>query len=188
LEGYFSFELPTIIYIMITIICATHRPRNLTQKVVSKYATILEELGQEVKIFNMSELPQGFVFSDSFGGRTAETENIIDQKLIPAERFVIVAPEYNGSYPGVFKAFLDGVKPSIWKGKKAALVGVASGRAGNIRGLGHLTDVFHHLRIEVFSNQVPISQIEGLLNDNNELSDEATISNLRKQAQEFLSF
>lgn len=173
---------------MITIICATHRPKNLTQKVVSQYATILKEMGQEVKIFNMSDLPQGFVFSDSFGGRTAETEDIIDQKLIPAERLIIVAPEYNGSYPGVFKAFLDGVKPHIWKGKKAALVGVASGRAGNIRGLGHLTDVLHHLRIEVFSNQLPISQIEGLLNENNELNDEATISNLRQQAQEFLHF
>ena len=173
---------------MITVICATHRPQNLTQKVVSQYATILEALGQEVQIFNMSELPEGFVFNDSFGGRTAATQEIINQKLIPADRLVIVAPEYNGSYPGVFKAFLDGVKPQIWKGKKAALVGVASGRAGNLRGLGHLTDVLHHLRIEVFSLQVPLSKIEGLLNEEHELTDEATLKVLKAQAQEFLEF
>tara|TARA_R110002050_G_scaffold83381_4_gene178202 strand:- start:2324 stop:2845 length:522 start_codon:yes stop_codon:yes gene_type:complete len=173
---------------MITVICATHRPQNLTQKVVSQYATILSDLGQKVQIFNMSELPEGFVFNDSFGSRTAATQKIIDQKIIPAERLVIVAPEYNGSFPGVFKAFLDGVKPHIWKGKKAALVGVASGRAGNLRGLGHLTDVLHHLRVEVFSLQVPLSKIEGLLNDEKELDDEMTLELLKAQAREFLEF
>jgi len=173
---------------MITVICATHRPQNITQKVVSQYATILKGLGQDVQVFNMSELPEGFVFNDSFGLRTAATEAIIQQKLIPAERLVIVAPEYNGSYPGVFKAFLDGVKPHIWKGKKAALVGVASGRAGNLRGLGHLTDVLHHLRIEVFSLQVPLSKIEGLLSEQNELTDEGTLMTLQQQAREFLQF
>lgn len=173
---------------MITVICATHRPKNLTQKVVAKYASLLKELGEEVEIFNMSELPETFVFSDSFGGRTAETEEIIHKKLIPAQRLVIIAPEYNGSFPGVFKAFLDGVKPHIWKGKKAALVGVASGRAGNLRGLGHLTDVLHHLRVEVFSWQVPISQIEGLMDEDKELSDAGTLEILRNQAKEFLAF
>lgn len=173
---------------MITVICATHRPKNLTQKVVSQYASILKELGEEVVTFNMSELPEGFVFNDSFGSRTKATEGIINEKLIPADRLVIVAPEYNGSYPGVFKAFLDGVKPHIWKGKKAALVGVASGRAGNLRGLGHLTDVLHHLRIEVFSHQVPLSKIEGLLNEEKELEDASTLEILRQQAREFLLF
>jgi len=67
-------------------------------------------------------------------------------------------------------------------------VGVASGRAGNLRGLGHLTDVLHHLRIEVFSHQVPLSQIDGLLNDEKELEDATTLEILKQQAREFLVF
>jgi NAD(P)H-dependent FMN reductase len=173
---------------MITIICATHRPKNQTQKIVDRYEKILKDLHQEVKVFYLSELPENFVVADSFGQRTEETNKLIEQKLLPAERLVIISPEYNGSYPGVFKAFLDGVKPHIWKGKKAALVGVASGRAGNLRGMDHLGDVLHHLRVEVFSQKIPISQLETLLDERGELTDNATVRILEEQAREFLKF
>lgn len=173
---------------MITVICGTHRPQNVTRRIVEKYQALLEESGQEVRLFELEELPRDFVFSDSFGNRSEETEQIIHDKLMPSEKLVIISPEYNGSYPGVLKAFLDGVKPQIWKGKKVALVGVASGRAGNIRGMDHLTHVLHHLRMEVFSHKVPISKVDGLLNDEGTLVDEETIQSLKQQALEFLSY
>jgi len=173
---------------MITIICATHRPKNQTLRVVEKYGEILEGLGQPVNFLKMGELPDNFVFSDSFGKRTAEVEQLIHEKIVPADKLVIISPEYNGSYPGVFKAFLDGVKPHVWKGKKAALVGVASGRAGNQRGMDHLTDVLHHLRVEVFSFKVPISRLDTLMSDEGKMVDEGTLEVLKKQAQEFLRY
>ena len=40
-------------------------------------------------------------------------------------------PQYNGSFPGVFKAFIDGYAyPNVFKGDKAALVGVSKGFRG----------------------------------------------------------
>lgn len=173
---------------MITIICATHRPQNQTRKVVAKYRQILESLGQEVTEFNMSELPPDFVFQDSFGNRSAATEKLIEQKLMPASRLVIISPEYNGSYPGIFKAFVDGLNPALWFAKKVALVGVASGRAGNLRGMDHLTDLMHHLRVEVFSHKVPISRLDTLLSEEGELVDSATESLLQEQAEAFMRF
>ncbi len=173
---------------MITIICATHRPKNQTLRVVEKYRELLQELKHTPVLLRMDELPRDFIYSDSFGKRTEEVEQIIHEKIVPAGRLVIISPEYNGSYPGVFKAFLDGVKPHVWKGKKVALVGVASGRAGNLRGMDHLTDVLHHLRAEVFSFKVPISGLDNLMNEEGEMIDEATLEVLRKQATEFLSY
>lgn len=173
---------------MITVICATHRPKNQTYKVVHFYESLLRDLGQEVNVLEMNELPSDFVISDSFGKRNQTTDRLIDEKLKPADRLVIVSPEYNGSFPGVFKAFLDGVKPGMWKGKKVALVGVASGRAGNLRGMDHLTDVLHHLRMEVFSFKVPISRLDDLIDEREGLIDEATQAVLKRQAEEFLSY
>jgi NAD(P)H-dependent FMN reductase len=173
---------------MITLICATHRPKNQTQRVVAYYKEILEKQYKEVKVLYMSELPQNFVYADSFGNRTNDTEQLIAEKIVPAQKLIIIAPEYNGSFPGIFKAFLDGVKPSIWKGKKVALVGVASGRAGNLRGLDHLTDICHYLRMEVFSLKVPISRLDAVLNDNGQLADDETQLVLQTQANEFLDF
>lgn len=173
---------------MITIICATHRPQNQTTRIVEKYKEILQTLGETVSLFEMSELPEDFVFSESFGNRGEGMRSILEQKIKPATKLIIVSPEYNGSYPGVLKAFFDGIKPAIWKGKKVALVGVSSGRAGNLRGMDHLTDVLHHLRMEVFSFKVPISKLDMLLSETGELMDEETLHVLQKQATEFLQF
>lgn len=181
-------DLPTILTHMITIICGTHRPKNITRKIVDKYCELLLAEGEEVKVFDLEDLPRDFVFEDSFGKRSPQTENLIHEKLVPATKLVFITPEYNGSYPGVLKAFLDGVKPKMWKGKKAALVGVASGRAGNIRGMDHLTHVLHHLRMEVFSHKVPISKVDGLLNEAGELTDAETIGVLSQQVKEFIDY
>jgi len=173
---------------MITVICATHRPGNQTAIVVSTYLKLLEEAGEDTCLLKMEELPPDFMVSDTFGNRTALTDQMIAEKLIPAAKLVVISPEYNGSFPGVFKVFIDGIKPGVWRGKKVALVGVASGRAGNLRGMDHLTHVFHHLRAEVFSFKVPISKIDALLDSRHDLVDEDTIGVLRKQIQEFRSF
>ncbi|HBF18797.1 MAG: hypothetical protein CMI36_11910 [Owenweeksia sp.] len=174
---------------MITVICTTHRPQNQTLRIVEKYHEILEELGEASEVFQMAELPEDFMYNDSFGNRTETFEDVIHRKIVPARGLVIVAPEYNGSYPGIFKAFLDAVKPTVWKGKGIALVGVATGRAGNLRGLDHLTDVMHHLRAEVFSMKVPISRLNELIIEGEDgFEHTETVTVLQKQAKEFLNF
>lgn len=173
---------------MITLLNATNRPDNKTGKVVDAYSKILNELGIENQLFELTELQNDFIFSASFGNESAHMQQIINEKIIPAHKFIFIAPEYNGSYPGVLKAFLDAVPPKIFKGKRAALVGVATGRAGNLRGMDHLTDVLHHLGVEVLSYKVPISKLDSLLDGAGVLSDEQTLKDLSKQALMFQKF
>lgn len=173
---------------MITVICGTHRPKNVTQKIVDKYCALLEDKGEHPRLFQLLELPPDFVVSDTFGKRTEGTQAILEEKIIPADKLVIISPEYQGSYPGVLKAFFDGTPPAIWKGKKVALVGVAAGRAGNLRGMDHLTHVLQYLRMEVFSLKIPISRVDGLLNQKGELTDTETLEVLNNQIDEFLKF
>jgi len=61
-----------------------------------------------------------------------------------------------------------------FKGKKAAIVGVAAGRAGNLRGMEHLTGVLNYLGTTIMPNRLPISSIGGLLDEDKKLKDEAT--------------
>ena len=173
---------------MTTLICATHRPHNQTQRIVNYYHRLLKESGETIELLEMSDLPRDFPYADSFGERTRSTDDLLRKKILPASRLVIVAPEYNGSYPGILKTFLDGVDPRIWKGKKVALVGVAAGRGGNLRGMDHLTDVLHYLRMEVFSFKVPISRLQDMLDQEGDLQDPDTRQVLEQQARDFLLF
>lgn len=171
---------------MITLICATHRPQNQTTAVVNAYAKILDELEVEYKKLDMGELPKDFPFYGAFGSSNPILDKIAEDKINRSNKFIVIAPEYNGSFPGIFKAFIDVVPPKFWNGKNVALVGVASGRAGNLRGLDHLTNIFNYLKAEVYSNKIPISGIDQLLDTTINLKDGDTISLLKEQAINFL--
>lgn len=173
---------------MYTLICATHRPGNKTLGVLRSYRNIIEKKGISVVELDMSDLPDSFISSDGFGKRTEAVDKLIADKLINAEKLVIVAPEYNGSFPGIFKTFIDAVNPKIFHGKKAALVGVASGRAGNLRGLDHLTDILHHLQVEVLSLKVPISKLDEMLDENGAVANVEILAALNKQAEMLINF
>ena len=77
-----------------------------------------------------------------------------------AQKYVFVVPEYNGSFPGVLKAFIDGLDfPTTFAGKKCALIGVSQGWRGGSTGLSHLTDIFHYLKMDVCPFKVYLPNI-----------------------------
>ncbi len=108
--------------------------------------------------------------------------------LIPTKKFIFIVPEYNGSYPGVLKALIDNSDiRKVWNFKKALLTGVATGRAGNLRGMDHLSDTLHYLKMTVFYNKLPISVIDKIMNEEGHLNEE-TLKVVNKQIDEFLIF
>jgi NAD(P)H-dependent FMN reductase len=54
--------------------------------------------------------------------------------------------------------------PKEWANKHVCLVGVADGRAGNLRGLEHLTGILHYLKMHVYHNKLPISGVNKMMN------------------------
>jgi len=187
--------LPTFINIlqpifnfMITIISATNREASLTAKVAGIYSAILTASNVENQVMDLSELPQDFLFSNFYGSSTPAFVEMIEKYFGQSEKFIVVSPEYHGSYPGVFKALLDCIGGELIKAKKVALVGVASGRIGNLRGMDHLTALFHHLKAEVYSSKPKLSQINKILNEAGELNDAEAKGVINAQIQGFLAF
>jgi chromate reductase len=70
---------------------------------------------------------------------------------------VFIVPEYNGSFPGVLKVFIDGLNfPNSFIHKKTAIVGISDGVQGGAIALSHLTDIFHYLGLNVLAQKVKI--------------------------------
>jgi chromate reductase len=173
---------------MYTIISATHRPDSNTLRIAKIYLQILQDQGLEAQILSLVDLPHDFIFTDSFGLRTERFQQIIDRYLLSAQKIIVVAPEYNGGIPGIFNAFLDAVNPESLAGKKVALVGVATGRGGNSRGLDHLVNCLHYLGVEVYHKLVPISQVLTLLDPQGELKSDYIRHSLSNQAEGFARY
>jgi NAD(P)H-dependent FMN reductase len=165
---------------MYTIISGTNRVGSHTEQVAKEYQRILKNKNIDANIFSLKELD---TLHRSEGILKAEIEI-----LIPTEKFIFIIPEYNGSYPGVLKAMIDNSDiRKVWNYKKALLTGVATGRAGNLRGMDHLADTLHYMKMNVFYNKLPISVIDKVMDEEGRLNDE-TIKAVNKQIDEFLIF
>jgi NAD(P)H-dependent FMN reductase len=166
---------------MITVISGTARPDSMTRRVAKHYYHLLEEQGEDVRFLHLEELP---VWT-----RGPELLQVEQELLIPAEKFVIVAPEYNGSIPGMLKLLLDNSDiKKVWWGKKALLTGIADGRAGNLRGLDHLTNILHYLRVSVYWNKLPLSRIGTEFNRDGHPMQPTTTAAIAEQVEGFLNF
>ena len=185
---HFINILQAIFNDMITIISATNRKGSITAKVACLYSELLRQIDVENQVMDLCDLPADFMFTNFYGSTTKPFVDIVDTYITKADRFVVISPEYHGSYPGVFKAFIDCVGGEGIKSKKVALVGVSTGRAGNLRGMEHLTSLFHHLKAEVFSSKPKLSEIHKSLNESGEIKNPETEMLLQDQIKRFLDF
>ena len=173
---------------MVTIIAGSNRSDGYTIKVAEKYCDLMTERGMENLLFSLDNIPS-IPLDDAIYKKGSHALRDFGHSLFGnSNRLVLVVPEYNGSIPGVLKLLIDACDPALFKGKRFALVGVSSGRAGNLRGMDHLTDIFHYLQAEVYSLKQPVSQVHKLVNAEKELVDEPTIATLVRHIEGFTTF
>ena len=166
---------------MYSIISGTNRKGSNTIRVAQQYQELFRKKGIEASFLSLEDLP---VLQRN------PTYIEIEQKLlIPAQKFIFISPEYNGSIPGVLKCMFDiSDIRQTWAGKKALLTGVSTGRAGNLRGMEHLTGILHYMRVVVHPNKLPISMVDRLFNGADEIADRATLAAIDMQLDEFIEF
>ncbi len=165
---------------MITIISGTNRDNN-TKKVAREYQRFLKEKNTDSILLALDE---NNVFE-----RNKAFIKMEETFLKPASKFIIIMPEYNGSYPGILKLMIDNTDiAKVWWNKKVLLTGVSTGRAGNLRGMEHLTGSLLHLKMLVHPNRLPISLIDKLLDSDDHISNEGTINSIQTQLEEFINF
>ncbi|MGB0167615.1 MAG: NADPH-dependent FMN reductase [Luteibaculum sp.] len=174
---------------MISIISGTNRPNSNSNKVALHYQQLCKQKGEESQVLDLAKLPVDFAFSAAYGRKNYEFDIMVEQYVAAVERFVFIVPEYNGSFPGILKAFLDCVPPPLFQGKRAGLVGLSGGKAGNLRGMDHLTGILHYLKVEVLSAKPKLSQFSSLLDaDSGEILDENTLTLLENHFNLFQKF
>jgi chromate reductase, NAD(P)H dehydrogenase (quinone) len=164
-----------------TIISGTNREDSYTEKVSHEYQKLLKEKNVEACVLSLKNM-------DVLAENEALSKIEVDL-LFPTEKFIFIIPEYHGSYPGVLKAMFDinNVKKCYWW-KKALLTGVSTGRAGNLRGMEHLTGVLNHMKMIVHPNKLPISVVDTLLDDYGAFEHAPTLMAIHQQLDEFIKF
>jgi chromate reductase, NAD(P)H dehydrogenase (quinone) len=113
----------------------------------------------------------------------------IQQRVLDAGGLHVVTPEYNGSFPGVLKYFIDMLKfPESFERKPVAFTGEAAGIWGALRSVEQLQMIFGYRNAHVYPERVFIPGITEKLGPDDSLLVPDIDQRLAKQAQGFAAF
>lgn len=173
---------------MITIISGTNRPGSYTLKVAKYYQEELAGKGEKANLIDLMDLPENFIATDLYGKRSEAFKPTLE--LVNAtSKFIFIIPEYNGSFPGTLKTFIDACDfPDSFYNKKACLVGISGGRYGNIRGIDHFGGVCGYLHLHVLPLRIHIPAIKTELNEAGVFFKEDTLKYTADQLNKFIAF
>jgi NAD(P)H-dependent FMN reductase len=173
---------------MTTIIAGTNRQDNYTHLVAEYYEKALKARHQSPHYIDLRDLPAEFLHTDLYGARS-DAMRATEELMRKTQRFIFVVPEYNGSFPGVLKAFIDAFDPAaIFYHKVAAVAGLSAGQFGNLRGLDHFSGVLNYLQITLLPYRVHIPTLNKKINNEGELLDEAARADIEEQLHRFEQF
>jgi NAD(P)H-dependent FMN reductase len=98
------------------------------------------------------------------------------RRVEESDAFVVAAPEYNFSMPGVLKNAIDWVsrfRPQPFNEKHGLLMSASPSMAGGNRGLWALRVPLEHLGARVYPDMFSLAQAHRVLDGNGKLADRA---------------
>jgi NAD(P)H-dependent FMN reductase len=174
---------------MLKIIVATNRKNSVSKIIATLFQEMLSERGAESEILELEHLPIDFIGTALYenNGKNADY-NAFHARIAEGSKFVFVVPEYNGSFPGILKTFIDGMTyPNIFMNKKCAMIGISSGIGGGGIAMSHLTDIFHYLGMNVLALKPKLAKIEQNMSGSL-LTNKLYTDLLQTQADQLLEF
>ena len=174
---------------MITIISGTNRKDSVTKQLALQYQKILKNHGEDPKIIDLEELPKDFIYSALYEKQGTNPEfNPIRELMKESQKYVFIVPEYNGSFPGILKTFLDALEfPDTLRGKKCAMIGLSAGMQGGVMAMSHLTDIFNYLGMHVLALKPKLTHISSKMKDG-EVLDKSDLEFIEVQAKSIIEF
>lgn len=102
--------------------------------------------------------------------------HVFRDRLVAADGFIIVSPEYNASVPGVLKNLIDWVSrftPQPFKGKHGLLMSASPSMSGGNRGLWALRVPLEHLGAVLQPDMFSLAQAHEAFDGGERLADPA---------------
>ena len=144
----------------------------------------------EMEVLSLKDIPM-YNIDDELNPAPAVTE--IKGKIKNSDGVLFVTPEYNHSIPGVLKNALDWFSrvDRVLANKPAMIVGASTGILGTVKAQIHLRQILNSggvAAITMPGNEVFIGNIENVMDDNGNLTDESTIKFLDKVVDNFIKW
>ena len=172
----------------ILIISGTNRPNCNALRVARIVERNYAAIGEPCEVLSLQDLPRE-MFDPAAYAHKPPAIVTLQQRILAARGLHIVTPEYNGSFPGVLKYFIDMLKfPESFEHKPVAFVGEAAGLWGGLRPVEQLQQIFAYRNAYLYPDRVFIPGINQKIDADGNINDPAINDRLAKQAVGFAKF
>lgn len=173
---------------MIEIIAGTNRPQSNSLRVAQLLHVAYQERGIPAGLLNLQELPVALLDPSAYGSKPPGWAPF-QERVLGAGGLHFVVPEYNGSFPGVLKLFLDMLRhPDSLQSRPVAFTGLASGQWGGVRPVEQLQMVVGYRNAFTYPERVFIPAVDGRFDDQGTFTDAELLARLQAQAAGFAQF
>jgi len=172
---------------MIVVISGSNRPGNNSSVVAGTLESMLIDAGEDVFPVDLEALPADLFTPGAYAEKPAAFEQI-QEAILQTDGILTVVPEYNGSYPGALKYFIDCLRfPESLVAKPSAFVGIAAGKWGGMRAVEQLEMVFQYRHAHLYGRRVFLGGIFAAITDG-QLTDEEALRRMHELVDGFVPF
>ena len=173
---------------MIAILSGTNRPLSRTRLIANEVKSHYQSLSVAHRLLDLADLPAEIFFPSSYEKKPEAFASFSDA-VLDADGLVVVTPEYNGSFPGVLKYFIDMLKfPESFEQRPVCFVGLAAGAWGALRSVEQLQQIFGYRNAYLFPGRVFIPSVHKVLSEEGAITNTDISKRLRFQAEGFVAF
>jgi chromate reductase len=172
----------------ILVISGTNRPNSNTRKLADVVLEHYVAMNIPAEMYSLTELPQE-IFNPSSYAAKPPAFVAVQERIVKSAGLHVVTPEYNGSFPGVLKYFIDMLKfPESFERKPVAFIGLAAGIFGALRPVEHLQGIFGYRNAYIYPDRVFIAGVSQKLGADGQLNDDSVNTRIASQVDGFARF
>ena len=168
----------------IVVVPGTNRAGSLSLTLAKLVVADHQALGHSTDLLEM-QLSAEFLLPNAYKEPAPGVKALVD-RFLAADGVVFVVPEYNGSYPGILKLFVDMLPyPQGFDRRPCAFIGLSAGQFQALRAVEHLQGVAGYRNAFLYPNRVFIGDSFKQFTPDGKLVDAKLAGRLSAQASGF---
>lgn len=172
----------------ICILSGTDRKNSRSLEIAHYLESQYKAAGARAFVVSLEQFP----LHEVQGGRYGEDLPRIAsfrKPVLEADGIVMIVPEYNGSFPGILKLFIDYLPfPKALNNKPLAFVGEAEGAFGALRAVEQLQMVCAYRNALLYPQRVFLQRVSRVFDREKGVTDEMVASLVSEQTEGFTQF
>jgi NAD(P)H-dependent FMN reductase len=170
------------------IVIGTNRMGALSSKMGTQLESIYSERADSVDLIDLSAMDGSFVEASAYRHPSEIVQSMV-ARFLACDAVLFIVPEYNGSYPGALKLYVDMFPyPQGFEKRPCAYVGLAAGQFQGLRAVEHLQQVAAYRNAHNYARRVFVGNSYGQFDESGKLKDADLHARLCAQADGFLGF